>query len=172
MVLLTPMGEVEGAGLEALAESLSNVFGPPVRIGDRLPLPQGAWERRRSQYLASALLALVPSPAPGNRALGVVDVDIYARGLNFVFGQADVAGRRAIVSLRRLRPEAYGLPRDEIRFAERALKEAVHELGHTYGCGHCPRPGCVMHFSNSLRDTDIKGWDFCSRCRRQVRQQS
>jgi predicted Zn-dependent protease len=29
-------------------------------------------------------------------------------------------------------------------FAERALKEAVHELGYTFGLGHCGNPRCVM----------------------------
>ena len=53
--------------------------------------------------------------------------------------------------------EFYGLPRDENLFRERALTEAVHELGHTYGLGHCPVSTCVMHFSNSLHDTDLKG---------------
>jgi len=40
----------------------------------------------------------------------------------------------------------------------------VHELGHTYGLGHCPDTHCVMHFSNSLRDTDIKSATFCPAC--------
>jgi len=49
-------------------------------------------------------------------------------------------------------------------FLRRALTEAVHEVGHLLGIGHCPQPTCVMHFSNSLYDTDRKGPTFCSRC--------
>ena len=67
-----------------------------------------------------------------------------------------------------LRQEFYGLPRDKNLFRERALKEAVHELGHTYGLGHCPDSTCVMHFSNSLPDTDLKGWKFCPDCQEKV----
>jgi archaemetzincin len=44
----------------------------------------------------------------------------------------------------------------------------VHELGHTYGLRHCRDPRCVMHFSNSLHDTDVKGAGFCPRCRAQM----
>jgi len=47
----------------------------------------------------------------------------------------------------------------------RAVKEAVHELGHTFGLDHCSDPRCVMHFSNMLADTDRKGREFCPSCR-------
>lgn len=40
----------------------------------------------------------------------MLDIDLFAQGLNFVFGQADVTGRKAVISLYRLRQEFYGLP--------------------------------------------------------------
>jgi archaemetzincin len=90
------------------------------------------------------------------KILGVVDIDLYAPGLNFVFGEADMNSGVAIISLCRLRPEHYGLPPDESLFLERVIKEAIHELGHTYGLGHCHNSRCVVYFSNSLPDTDRK----------------
>ena len=53
-------------------------------------------------------------------------------------------------------------------FLERAVKEAVHELGHTYGLGHCRDPRCIMYFSNTLHDTDLKGPGFCAACGEKV----
>ncbi len=91
-------------------------------------------------------------------------MDLYTRGLNFVFGQARLGGREAVISLARLHQSFYGLPEDEELLLERSLKEAVHELGHTWGLAHCPDHLCVMHFSNSLRDTDVKTARFCSKC--------
>ncbi len=168
MIVLIPIGEVEEATLGTLKRPLAEVFGQRTRIGDRMPLPQKSWNQSRGQYLAPSLLALTPLPNSGNRVLGVADVDIFAPELNFVFGQADIVGKRALISLQRLRQEFYSLPRDKDLFLERALKEAVHELGHTYGLGHCPNLTCVMHFSNSLHDTDVKSWNLCLTCQEKV----
>ena len=168
MIVLIPIGETEEATLEALRQPLAEGFAQKTGIGERMALPEESWNQRRGQHLATMLLTLIPLPRSGGRALGVVDVDIYAPGLNFVFGEADITGKRALISLHRLRQEFYGLPRDEKLFRERALKEAVHELGHIYGLGHCPEPICVMHFSNSLPDTDLKAWNFCPNCQRKV----
>ena len=99
-------------------------------------------------------------------------MDLTVPGLNFVFGLADPASRGAVISLARLYPEFYGQPRDPGLFKARALKEAVHELGHLLGLGHCPDPACVMAFSNSLSDTDRKGPEFCARCREFLRKQN
>lgn len=168
MIVLIPMGEIGGAILESLRQPLAQAFGQETQIGDKMLLLRENYYYSRNQYLASPFLSAIPLPDPGNRALGVVDVDIFAPGLNFVFGMADIPGRRALISLRRLRPEFYGLPQDEKLFSERTLKEAVHELGHTYGLKHCPDPTCVMHFSNRLHDTDVKSWKFCPKCQQKV----
>jgi len=85
--------------------------------------------------------------------------------LNFVFGEADVLARIAIIGLPRLRQEYYGLEPDQDLFLQRAAKEAIHEAGHTCGLGHCTDPQCIMHFSNSLGDTDVKTTRFCDACR-------
>jgi len=154
--------------LESLGQPLTQAFGQETKIGNKMPLLHESYRHSRNQYLAPSLLSLIPPPNSANRALGVVDVDIFAPGLNFVFGIADIPGRRALISLRRLRQEFYGLPRDEKLFLERTLKEAIHELGHTYGLEHCPNPICVMHFSNRLHDTDIKSWKFCPNCQQKV----
>ena len=168
-MVLVPIGNTDKAILEALRQPLEGVFGQRTRIGDSIALPQESWNQHRGQHLASLLLAELSSlPHLGDRVLGVVDVDIFATGLNFVFGLANIEGKRALISLQRLRQEFHGFPRDEDLFLVRALKEAVHELGHTYGLGHCSDPTCVMHFSNSLCDTDLKGSTLCSFCQEKV----
>ncbi|MCX7000071.1 MAG: archaemetzincin family Zn-dependent metalloprotease [Candidatus Sumerlaeota bacterium] len=129
-------------------------------------MPMEAFNPARRQYLSTALLNLLSEKfmAPGRRILGVCESDLYVPELNFVFGEADMKRGVAVISLSRLHQEFYGLPPDEKIFMRRALTEAVHELGHTYGLPHCRDPHCVMFFSNSLADTDRKGYRFCKRC--------
>jgi archaemetzincin len=170
MIVLVPIGEVEKGILESLRRPLTEAFGQRTIVGNGIKLVESSWNQRRGQHLASVLLAELAPPDSGDRLLGVIDVDIFAHGLNFVFGEADVIGRRAIISLKRLRQEFYGLTKNENLFQERTLKEAVHELGHTYGLKHCSNPTCVMHFSNSLHDTDLKGWNFCPACKVRLNQ--
>jgi archaemetzincin len=101
----------------------------------------------------------LPSPESGDKILGVVDVDVFAPELNFVFGQAYVTVRKAIISLQRLKQEFYSLLKNENVFQARIFKEAVQELGHTYGHEHCFNLTCVMPFSTS-KGRGYRGWGF------------
>ena len=71
--------------------------------------------------------------------------------LSFVYGQAQLQGRVAVVSLARLRPEFHGLPPDPAALERRAAKEAVHEVGHTFGLVHCADRRCPMSLSIDRR---------------------
>jgi len=127
-----------------------------------------AYNPERKQYFSSKLLAFLEKVEREERVVGIADVDLYVPRLNFVFGEADIVSGKAIVSLFRLRQEYYGLAPDEALFLQRANKEIVHELGHTFGLGHCSDNKCVMHFSNSLADTDLKEAHFCTKCRPKI----
>jgi archaemetzincin len=166
-ITLKPIGDIDNHVLDELKKGLERTFGCPVdTAADDFNLEK-ACDSRRKQYLATKILHRLKKSraAKGDKVLGVVDVDLYAAGLNFIFGQADTAAGTAVISLYQLRQEYYGMPPNEALLVDRALKEAVHELGHTFGLEHCPDEKCVMHFSNSLSDTDWKQAAFCSRCR-------
>ena len=91
-------------------------------------------------------------------------MDLYIPVLTFVFGEAQLADGGAVVSAHRLRQEFYGLPTDPELLHQRLLKEALHELGHTYGLRHCPDYTCVMSASNGVERIDLKRAEFCSTC--------
>ena len=161
------IGRVDEGDSDWLHQQLPKAFGLPCRLGLLLPHPFYAWNPRRRQYLADAILDRL-DPGDSACALAIADMDLYVSGLNFVFGLAQREGRKAIIALARLRQTYYRLPEDAALFRQRVLKEAVHELGHVFGLQHCENRRCVMSFSNSLVDTDFKSDDFCTRCRRQL----
>jgi archaemetzincin len=171
-ICLLPVGEVNEDVLFFLQSELQKVFQRQVKIAEGLEHPDYAYNPEREQYLSPDIVDRIKKEKSKDcdRILGVVDIDLYVPSLNFVFGQADFHDRVAVISLTRLRQEYYGLSSDEKLFRERALKEAVHELGHTYGLRHCPDTKCVMHFSNSLKDTDIKSHNFCPGCKSKLSQ--
>ncbi|MEM3579992.1 MAG: archaemetzincin family Zn-dependent metalloprotease [Candidatus Bathyarchaeia archaeon] len=164
------IGQVYSKVLNRICENINMAF-PKTQcqvIRETLTLPKEAFDKVRKQYRSDVILGLVASYAEKarnlNRVLGVVDTDIYVPGLNFVFGEAECPGKAAIISLWRLRPEFYGAPSNFELFIERGTKEAVHELGHTFGLTHCKNPFCVMYFSNSIFETDRKKGIFCNTC--------
>jgi archaemetzincin len=165
-IVLVAVGEVNPKVIEVLKNYLNRALNKPVGVGKGMPEPDYAFNRKRNQYLSTAILkALMEQKeyTTDQKILGIVDHDLYVPELNFVFGEA--SRRAAVISLTRLRQEFYHLPEDRSLFHKRMLTEAVHELGHTYGLGHCENPRCVMFFSNSLMDTDRKGSEFCTKCK-------
>jgi archaemetzincin len=162
------VGPVETDILAYLCRAISETLHQDCRVGADLPLPDDALNARRRQYSANTILGQL-SPGGAGRVLGVVNRDLYVPELNFLFGLADPREQRAVIALPRLRETAYGRPQNRALFLERAAKEAIHELGHTYGLAHCSDPRCVMAFSHSLAGADYKGPEFCSNCQRELR---
>ena len=165
-IVLVAVGEIDKNVMGWLKNDLAKVFNREVQIGKRMPEPDHAFNKKRKQYLSTAILKAILKQkeyAPYEKNLGIVDHDLYVPELNFVFGEA--SRKVAVISLTRLRQTFYHLPEDQNLFHQRALTEAVHELGHTYELGHCKNPRCVMFFSNSLMDTDRKGSEFCQKCK-------
>ncbi|MFN3531438.1 MAG: archaemetzincin family Zn-dependent metalloprotease [Candidatus Brocadia sp.] len=170
VLCIVPFGQIPKEVLNFLQIELARRFAFHIRINNAGTLPQYAFNPKRNQYHSTMILErLRRLKIKDERILGIIDTDLYVPELNFVFGEAHIADKVCIISLVRLRQEYYGLPEDENLFLSRALKEAIHELGHTYKLGHCEDPKCIMHFSNSIRDTDIKGPDFCDRCKLKLR---
>lgn len=173
-VYIIRIGDVERNILEFIQKSVEEAFpNLACRIKeDILQLPKDAYDSLRKQYRSELLLREVFRYALRIECevekscilLGVTDVDIFAPGMNFIFGEAQSPGKAAIISLYRLRPEFYGDEPDKNLFIERAVKEAIHEIGHACGLLHCPNPLCVMHFSLHIGMTDIKQPKFCKKC--------
>jgi len=171
LITLVPIGLNQTEILEALKKDLSEIFRSKVRSVPSLEIPADSYNQQRNQYHATRFLAALRNsmkPEKQEKILGITSKDLYVEKLNFVFGQAEFPGNYGVISLARLDPSFYGLPEDRSLFLKRALKEAVHELGHTFGLKHCINFDCVMYFSNTLKDTDRKKTEFCPLCKAQL----
>jgi archaemetzincin len=169
---LVRIGDVNDAVLEAMTGSVADHLGMESR-GDPEPiLPDMAWDPKRRQFSSSILLQQVAARwTPGcERVLGVTEVDLFIPMLSYIFGQAQLGGRAAIVSTARLRQEFYDLPADLPVLLERARKEALHELGHTFGLVHCEDRSCAMSLSTNIRQVDLKNAWYCHSCRALLRE--
>ncbi|MEM2906442.1 MAG: archaemetzincin family Zn-dependent metalloprotease [Candidatus Bathyarchaeia archaeon] len=166
---LVRVGAVDEEILRHLQNKIASALRglePEVWLGAIQP-PREAFNAARRQFSSAKLLQWAQGlglAATRGRTLLVTAEDLYVPGLNFVFGQARYPGRLAVISLHRLKPAFYGAKASPELLLERALKEAVHELGHTYGLGHCQDAGCVMRFSNSIYEVDAKTPSLCPRC--------
>jgi archaemetzincin len=166
ILVLCPHADLPDVVTGAVEGALASAFGVQVVVGPTFAVPPTSLDGARAQYLADAVLGAVPLPDGAGFSLGLVAVDLYTHGLSFVFGMA--CGRRALVSINRLGSDLPG-PRGQALLLLRAITEAVHEVGHLFGLGHCRDRDCAMFFSNTLADTDRKGPTLCSRCRAVLR---
>jgi len=168
-ITILPIGHVDLGVLRAIQNGLRDIFpeSESAVIEKSMPLPRRAYNASRRQYHSTQILTRISEflqRAGKEYVLGVTEVDLYVPNYNFVFGEAGCPGNVALISLCRLKPEFYGEPPDKQLFQERALKEAVHEIGHVLGVEHCKNPSCVMSFSLSIKDTDRKSARFCDDC--------
>lgn len=169
-IRIRTIGEIEDYLLEALKSELEKTFKRSVEIGPPMPWPSYAFNPDRKQYHSTSILRRLAQGLdlgdPDQRVLGVAEVDLYLPSLTFVFGEADPIGKAALVSNARLKQGYLRQPARREIMIERLVKEATHELGHTYGLLHCLSRSCVMLFSSTLREADRKPASFCSSCQK------
>ena len=156
MIYLQPIGFVNGELLVKLSKELERKFSKitgGVTVLEPLDLPWQCYNPQRRQFNSTCILKLME---PRWITLGIISEDIYADGMNFVFGEAELNGSRAVVSIYRLTGS---------KLFERLVKEATHEIGHVLGLKHCKNRYCVMSFSNSIYEVDLKTSEFCETCK-------
>jgi archaemetzincin len=153
--------------IEKLKKPL-NPSNPPFKLLSETDLPEYAYNTFRGQYNSSKILSRLVEKHPPDAAkiLAITNIDLCTPILDYVFGAAQLNGKTAIVSTHRLRPEFYNKPANEKLLLERTLKEALHELGHTFGLVHCLHYECAMHFSPNVKDIDNKKSSYCPSCKK------
>lgn len=155
----------DGEMLGRLHAETERVFGVSARTWHGRERPADSYDARRQQHSSTRILKwlLDTRPREGAKIVGITDVDLFIPILTFVYGEAQLGGTAAVVSTARLVPDNGRAPASELLRA-RAVKETIHELGHTFGLVHCPRAACVMSRSVNLVQVDAKEAALCRDC--------
>jgi archaemetzincin len=167
IIYIVPLGCHETDNLEIMAGGIEEQFELETQVLPHRDLPETARDPARQQYNSNIILRILIETAPPDalKVLGVTDVDLFSPIFSFVFGEAQFDGKCAVISTFRLR----GLPENPQPrcppLLDRMEKEAVHELGHTFGLRHCADPDCVMSYSKGVQCADRKFGVFCPACR-------
>jgi archaemetzincin len=168
---IVPVSNVPQGILDRVRSELETNLNIKCRIMPRLSIPEESFNRWRKQYNAEIILNMLSEKSEVKfidkniPTILITDADLYYGGLNFVFGLEYPAKSSAIVSITRLRPEFYDEKANINLLGERTVKEVIHEIGHYFGLRHCYNTWCVMCFSPSVNDIDIKQKDFCENCK-------
>lgn len=166
IITVAPLGKVAEDLLKVVGDSVQALTKLPVDVMEAVPLPQDAYMVAREQYNVMKLLKWLTNNHVGAslKILGVTAVDITNPILTHVFGEAYMDGPAAIMSYARLRQGPGNEPIARDKFLDRAVKVAVHEIGHTFNIPHCHHDRCVMKGSYNVRELDAKLNYLCDYC--------
>ncbi len=167
---IAPLNFSNEALLNQIVERLSGIFAWDVKVINLDLDVSSSFNKDRNQYYSTQIIAdaiKITESVEGKITL-LCDFDLFVPVFTFIFGEAQLNGKHSTVSLCRLHEEFYSGRTDDALLLDRALKEILHELGHTFGLIHCKNWDCVMRPSLAVEEIDIKGGGFCSSCARSV----
>ena len=152
--------------IEAIASEIKRVFGFPAAVDCVLEDLSFALDQNRNQHHSTMILEHLAARAPSRavKVIAVAQVDLFIPILTHVYGEAQLGGTACVVSIFRLNEGRSGMNISQ-KYIERIVKEAIHELGHTFNLRHCPEDTCIMHYCRNEEDVDRKSDELCRYCK-------
>jgi archaemetzincin len=165
-ILISPVGELSPELLTAITAEIERTYGFATERGAVLEDLSFALDQNRQQYHSTLILDQLAANIPADciRILAIAQVDLFIPILTHVYGEAQLGGAACIVSTFRLNEGRSGMNVSP-RYIERIVKEAIHELGHTFNLRHCQEHSCIMHYCRSEEDVDRKSDELCRYCK-------
>lgn len=165
-VIISPIGKKDDELLELISAEIESVFGHKSEAIPLLNSVDFAFDPVRRQYHSTPILEKLSALAPSQamKILGIVQDDLFIPILTHVYGEAQLGGRACMVSTYRLR-EGLSPAGSRDAYQRRVVKEAIHELGHTFNLRHCRDSACIMHYCHTVEDVDRKTDQLCRYCK-------
>jgi archaemetzincin len=168
VIAVQPLGHVDEKTVTLIKNGILKVYNADVVILKEKPLLTAACYKPRRRYRADKLLRYLEEITPDKytKVVGITRQDISTTRGKFydwgIFGLGSVGGKSCVVSTFRLRRGKGG----RMKFTRRLVKVVNHELGHTFGLGHCPVKNCLMQDARgTIVTVDNETGEFCAQCR-------
>jgi archaemetzincin len=165
-IIISPIGDITSDLLAPIGDEINRIYGYPTQVLKLLDDIDFAFQPNRNQYHSTPILEQLALSAPADaiKVLALVEVDLFIPILTHVYGEAQLGGKACIVSTIRLN-EGRSYQNTQEPFQSRIVKEAIHELGHTFNLRHCREHTCLMHYCRDESDVDRKSDQLCRYCK-------
>jgi archaemetzincin len=163
-IIISPIGDINSDICVLLEKKIQSVFGYNTMTHPILSDISFAYDENRKQFHSTPILQRLSDNAPENcfKIIGITTLDLFIPILTHVYGEAQLGGKACMISTYRLydnmETDSY------TKIHERIVKEAVHELGHTFSLRHCDSSSCIMHYCRGIQDVDMKSDQLCRYC--------
>ncbi len=160
-VVVQPFEGFPDSDLDYVVKRLKVDFTGSVVVREAVPLPKEAYNRPRSRYYADSLLNFLSRRVGRNeKIVGLTHHDMGSKKNSTpLFGRMGLGnrgGNQCVVSSVRVYKRG--------RRPDNLYKVVVHELGHTWGLGHCAVKTCYLRDAmggNPLNEET----GFCDECK-------
>jgi len=157
------LGHVNETAVSIVAANLQTIMGLNTDIRPVLAKPDYAYVPGRKQFDAAKIIKTLCAITDGAPLkLGLIESDLCSPILSFVYGESQLGGKAALVSLHRLFTD------DAEATYQRITKISLHEVGHLLGIRHCWKTTCLMKHSSDLEHLDSLSMYFCSACEYEI----
>ncbi len=173
IIAIQSLGHVDENVLSLIERGITAMYNADVIILEKRGLPPGAYYRPGKRYRAEKLIRYLDRVTVGKytKVVGITARDISTTKGKFadwgIFGLGSLGGKSCVVSTFRLRRGKKG----RRMFSQRLIKVVNHELGHTFGIGHCPVKNCLMQDARgTIVSIDGEPGGFCNLCREKLKE--
>lgn len=172
VIAIQPFENFNANYIEKIKSGIIETYGNiEIKVLSNKDLPKSAYYAKRNRYRAEILLDYLNEIVDKHhtKILGLTMKDISTtKGKYYdwgIFGLGELGGKACIVSIYRLKRNN---PSEKLLY-KRITNVVNHELGHTFGLGHCPEPGCLMEDAKgTIKTVDTNSDKFCDKCKKEL----